>query len=155
MTLGLSAPFHACVRNASYRSIARIIARSMAQLSGAENHYSNNSTRNYGWHHRTANAGWLAVTAAGQPAGRQQGADDYCTDKSLGCLPWWAGLLVAGGLLCLSCWRWFAPRRLSSGLVETRTDSHSTTHTKDKLTKLSRKLLVFSIPPSHTLEEYN
>ena len=46
-------------------------------------------------------------------------------------------------------------RRLSSGLVETRTDSHSTTHTKDKLTKLSRKLLVFSIPPSHTLEEYN
>ena len=76
--------------------------------------------------------------------GRQRGADDYCTDKSLGCLPWWAGLLVAGGLLCLSCWRWLAPRRLSSGLVETRTDSHSTTHTKDKLTKLSRKLLVFS-----------
>ena len=32
MTLGLSAPFHACVRNASYRSIARIIARSLAQL---------------------------------------------------------------------------------------------------------------------------
>jgi len=32
VTLGLSAPFHACVRNASYRSIARIIARSLAQL---------------------------------------------------------------------------------------------------------------------------
>ena len=66
-----------------------------------------------------------------------------------GCVSWAA---------CRACWAGAGSRlrRVSSS----RISNHICTltlklHTKKQLTKLSKKLLVFSIPPSHTLEEYN
>ena len=59
------------------------------------------------------------------------------TMQSLGCLPWSAGLLVAGCLPRLSCWLRFRLGSVSSGRVSTRNCIHFKLQARSRLSRVS------------------